>query len=193
MVKILLLVAAVSTDCFTAAVGIGSAGIKIPFRSTLIISSVGTLFLCISVGFAEMLSAVVPESICGIISAAALVSLGIFNLLKNYFGKLVSRKNRSSPASLYFNGAAADTDNSKSISPKEAIALSIALSADSLVTGISAGLGKMNLPLLCIGAFLAGIAAVSLGWRLGKKIVSSLNLDLGWLCGAMLIILAFVK
>ena len=140
-----------------------------------------------------MLSAVVPEGVCGAISAATLVALGIFNLLRNYLEKLVKRKNSGGPAMLYFDGTAADTDHSKSISPKEAIALSVALSADSLVTGISAGLGKMNLPILCAGAFVAGIIAVSLGWRLGRKIVSSFNLDLGWLCGAMLIILAFVK
>ena len=191
MIKILLLVAAVSTDCFASAIGLGSAGIKLPFRSVLIISGTGTLFLGFSVGFAEMLCTVIPESVCGIIYSAALAALGIFNLLKNYIGKYLARKKR--PAPIYFDGTSADRDNSKSISPAEAAVLAVALSADSLITGISAGLGNMNLPLLCLLTFLAGIAAVSIGWRLGRKIITSLNIDLGWLCGAILIILAFVR
>ncbi|MBQ8787623.1 MAG: manganese efflux pump [Oscillospiraceae bacterium] len=195
MVKIFLLVTAVCTDCFAAAVGIGSAGIKIPFRSSLIISSIGTLFLCISVGFAEIIRLVIPENICGIISSLLLILLGIFNLLQNYFKKVINQKqlDKSNPAALYFDGTAADTDNSKSISSREALMLSVALSADSLVTGVSAGLGKMNLPLLCGGALIAGVASISLGCCLGRKIVSSININLGWLCGAVLIILAFIK
>lgn len=190
MIKILLLVAAVSTDCFASAMALGSAGIKLPFRSTLIISGAGTLFLGISAGFAEMLCTVIPESLWGTIYSAALITLGVFNLLKNYIGKFF--KGKDTPAALCFDGTSADRDNSKSISPAEAVTLAVALSADSLVTGISAGLGNMNLPLLCLLTFLAGIAAVSLGWRLGRKIVTSLNLDLGWLCGVILIVLAFV-
>lgn len=190
MVRSLLFVAAMSTDCFTSAMGLGSAGIKLPFRSTLIISGAGTLFLALSAGFAEMLCTVIPESLWGTIYSATLIALGVFNLLKNYIGKFFSR---SSPAVLLFDGTSADKDNSKSISPAEAAALAVALSADSLVTGISAGLGNMNIPLLCSLSFLAGIASVSLGWRLGRKIVTSLNLDLGWLCGVILIVLAFVK
>lgn len=190
MVRSLLFVAAMSTDCFASAMGLGSAGIKLPFRSTLIISGAGTLFLALSAGFAEMLCTVIPESLWGTIYSATLIALGVFNLLKNYIGKFFSRSNN--PAVLLFDGTSADKDKSKSISPAEAAALAVALSADSLVTGISAGLGNMNIPLLCALSFLAGIASVSLGWRLGRKVVTSLNLDLGWLCGVILIVLAFV-
>lgn len=192
MIKILLLVTAVSIDCFASAISLGSAGIKLPFRSALIISGMGTLFLGVSVGFAEMLGKIIPENLCEVISSAMFIVLGIFNLLKNYIGKLHTPQ-KGSTAELYFNGTAADRDASKSISAKEAAALSVALSADSLVTGISAGLEDMNIPLLCICTFTAGLAAVSLGWRLGKKIVASFDIDLGWLCGVMLIILAVVK
>lgn len=192
MIEIFLLVTAVSTDCFASAISLGSAGIRLPFRSALIISGTGTLFLGISVGFAEMLGTVIPESLCGVISSVMLVVLGIFNLLKNYISMLGAPQ-KGSTVELYFDGTAADRDNSKSISTKEAAALSVALSADSLVTGVSAGLGDMNIPLLCVCTFAAGLAAVVIGWKIGKKIVASFNIDLGWLCGVMLIILALVK
>lgn len=195
MVRIVLLIIAVCIDGFAAAVGIGSAGIKIPFRSAVIISFTGTLFLSCSVAFAEVIKLAVPENVCGIISFVLLIALGIFNLLQNFFKEAISRGSmkKSNPAVMFFDGTAADTDNSKTISAKEAIALSIALSADSLVTGVSAGLGKINLPLLSTGVFFAGFFSITLGWRLGRKIVSSLKINLGWLCGALIILLAFLK
>lgn len=190
-----MLITAVSIDCFTAAIGIGSAGIKIPMRSSFIISAIGALFLCISVGFAEVLRMAIPLDICGIISSALLLGLGIFNLSQSFFKRIIAKKNipAQNPAALYFDGTAADTDNSKSISPKEAVALSIALSADSLITGVSAGLEEINLFILCCGAFIAGILSISFGCRLGRKIISSFRINLGWLCGIVLIILAFIK
>lgn len=197
MLKNILLIGALCIDGFAAAVGIGSAGIKIPFRSAVIISLIGTLFLSCSVAFAGVISLVLPLGSCRVISFLLLISLGIFNLFQNYFKALFSRRKRDTakndPVRLFFDGAAADTDNSKSISCREALALSVALSADSLVTGISAGLGEIDLPVLAAGVFAAGLLSVLIGWRIGRKLASALNINLGWLCGAVLIILAFLK
>lgn len=154
----------------------------------------GTVFLGISVGFAEIIMLVIPQNVCSVISSALLVALGLFNIFRDFFRKLLTERRRGGhTARLFFDGTSADADNSKSISALEALALSTALSMDSLVTGVSAGLGKMNLPILCAGAFLAGIGAISAGWKLGKKTVSTAKINLGGLCGAILILLAFVK
>lgn len=194
MIKSLLLVIAVCTDGFAAAVGIGSAGIKIPLRSAVIISSVGTLFLCVSAAFAGALKYAVPAELCSWLSFLLLMGLGIFNLFQNFFKNILSRRTakKGNPAMMFFDGASADTDNSKSISAKEALVLSAALSADSVVTGVGAGLGTISLPLLSLLTFGAGLLSIICGERLGRKIVSSLRINLGWLCGAILIILAFL-
>ena len=192
MVKVLLLVIAVCTDCFAASLGIGSAGIRIPVRSAVIISLVGTVSLSISVAFAGALKLAVPERLCSAISFILLLGLGLFNLFQNLWRKMLYRRTKKGdPVRMFFDGASADTDNSKSISAKEALVLSAALSADSVVTGISAGLGSISLPLLSVMTFAAGLISVKSGEKLGRKIVSSFNINLGWLCGAVLIILAF--
>ncbi len=198
MLKIILLIIAVCTDCFAAAIGIGAAGIRIPFRSAVTISFAGALFLTCSVAFADVVKLAVPEEVCGAVSFILLISLGLFNLFQNFFKGLVKRrKKRSSEkptaAELFFDGAAADADNSKSISVSEAAALSVALSADSLVTGVGAGLGETDLPLLGTAAFAAGLIAVAAGQYLGRRLVSTFKINMGWLCGAALIILAFLK
>lgn len=197
MLKILLLTAAVCTDGFAAAAGIGAAGIRIPARSAAIISFTGSLFLSCSAAFADLIGRFVPERLCEAVSFLLLILLGLFNLFQGYFRRFAERLKKGgkspNPAVLFFDGAAADADNSKSISPREAVVLAAALSADSLVTGVSAGLSSLNVPLLAIVSFAAGLLSVSLGWRLGRKIASSLKISLGWLCGAALIILAFLK
>lgn len=197
MLKILLLTAAVCTDGFAASVGIGAAGIKIPAQSSVIISFTGALFLSCSAAFADLIGRFVPEKVCGAVSFALLILLGLFNLFQGYFKRFAERLKRGgkspNPAVLFFDGAAADADNSKSISPREALALAAALSADSLVTGVSAGLNELNVPLLAVVSFAAGLLSISVGWRLGRKLASSLKINLGPLCGAALIILAFLK
>lgn len=224
MIKAILLVIAVCTDCFAASLGIGSAGIRIPVRSAVIISLVGTVSLSVSVAFAGALKLAVPAELCAAISFILLLGLGLFNLFQNFWRDIVCQK-KAEPLPIplrtvsakskgttrkrnnfntvteqmgalirmFFDGASADTDNSKSISAKEALVLSAALSADSVVTGIGAGLGSISLPLLSVMAFAAGLISVKSGEKLGRKIVSSFNINLGWLCGAVLIILAFTS
>lgn len=191
MLKSLLLVIAVCIDSFAAAIGIGSAGIRIPIRSALVISVVGSLFLSLSAAFASVLRLAVSEKVCTRLSFFLLMGLGIFNLFQNFFRNILSRSaKKGNPAMMFFDGASADTDGSKSISVKEALVLSAALSADSLVTGIGAGLDSISLPALSIFAFGLGFASIFCGEKIGRKIVSSFKLNLGWLCGTILIILA---
>ena len=194
MAKSLLLVIAVCIDSFAAAFGIGSARIKIPLRSALVISLVGSLFLSLSAAFAGVLRLVVSEMACTWISFFLLTGLGIFNLFQNFFRNILSRgAKKGNPAMMFFDGASADTDGSKSISVKEALVLSAALSADSVVTGIGAGLDSINLPALSVFAFGLGFISIVGGEAIGRKIVSTLDLNLGWLCGSILIILAFLS
>lgn len=197
MLKIILLIIAVCTDGFAASIGIGAAGIKIPFRSELIISFAGTLFLSCSIIFADAIKLFIPKSCCDIISFLLLFLLGIFNICQNSFKKLIKNRKHGSakagPAEMFFDGAAADTDHSKSISAGEAVVLSAALSADSLITGIGAGFGKIALPILSAGVFAASMLSLAAGQRLGRKLVSTFKINLGWLCGAVLIVLAFLN
>lgn len=198
MIKYFLLTIAVCTDSFAASAGIGGAGIKIPFRSAAVISFVGTFFLTASAAASEVLSRFINGELFGILSFALLLGLGVFNLFQNFFKELVRKSQRfgerkNSAAKLFFDETAADADNSKSISVKEALVLSVALSADSVITGISSGALALNLPILSVVCFLTGIPAVLLGVQLGEKLHSALKINLGWLSGAVLIALAFLR
>lgn len=197
MIRYFLLTIAVCTDSFAASAGIGAAGIRVPFRSAAVISLVGTFFLTASSAASEVIKLFINDELFGVLSFGLLFGLGIFNLFQNFFKDIVLKSPRfgkkTSPAKLFFDGTAADADNSKSISVKEAFVLSAALSADSVVTGISSGALDLNLPLLSAVCFLTGIPAVLMGVLLGKKLHSALKINLGWLSGAVLIVLAFLR
>lgn len=181
MIRPLLLVLAVCADGFAAAVSIGAEGIRMPLRSSAVISLAGTLSLCLSAALGEAVGTLIPTEICRMLSALLLAALGTFSILKNFCGE-IARKSSS-----------ADSDNSKSISLKEALALSLALSADSLAVGAGAGLGGVDLPLLAVMTFAAGLLFLETGWRLGRRLRSALKINLSRFCGAILIILAFIR
>lgn len=194
MIKILLLITAVSVDGFVSAAGISGAGIKIPLRSAALISLVGTIFLGAAVLFADTVSVWLSEDLCGLISSGVLIFLGIFNLFHGLLKRHTTENGtRSDAVRLYFDGTAADADCSKSISCGEALLLAAALSADSAVTGIGAGLsGIALLPLLGL-SFGIGLLAVLGGAYIGRHLIFTGNLNLQWIGGVLLIILAVLK
>lgn len=190
MLKIILLIIAVSVDSFAASIGIGSAGIKIPFRSAAVISLTGTVFLVVSVGFADIISGFVPLKICRYISSGLLIVLGIINLLHGILKKAALTRKNPPALEILFDGTKADSDNSKTISCREALVLSAILSADSVVTGVSAGLGQICLIPLGIAAFAAGFFSTALGTFIGKRIIYTGSINFQWLCGVLLIVIA---
>lgn len=194
MARIFLLITAVSVDGFVSAVCISSAGIKIPLRSSAIISLIGTLFLGAAVCFSDMGSRFISEEICSVVSTALMAGLGVFNLLHGILQKQSSRgENVPEAVKLYFDGTRADKDCSKVISCREAVFLAAALSADSLISGAGAGLkGVALIPLLICG-FAAGMLAVCGGAYIGRHVVFTGRLNLQWIGGVLLLILAFVK
>ncbi len=190
MLKTILLILAVSADSFAAAAAIGSAGIKLPVRSGAVISVTGTAALAASVILADMAGGLIPKGICRVISSALLILLGLANLLHGRLRKLSESRNKE--PSVFFDGRKADMDNSKSISCKEGFLLSAALSADSFVTGISAGLGEINLPFLILMSLVIGYISVAAGVFIGRRLIYTGNVDLQWLGGVILIIVALM-
>ncbi len=192
MLKIILLIIAVSVDGFVSAAGISGAGIKIPLRSAVLISLVGTAFLGVSVYAADSLSVWLPEQVCGAASSGVLILLGIFNL----FHGLIKRSadgTDSTAVRVYFDGTVADADCSKSISCGEALVLAAALSADSAVTGAGAGLSGIALLPMLVLSFAIGLISVLGGAYTGRHIIYTGNMNLQWIGGVLLIILALVK
>ena len=75
----------------------------------------------------------------------------------------------------------------------EAAALAVALSLDSLTVGIGAGLGQTPVGEAVLLSFLMGVGAILLGRWLGDRMTKGIRMDLSWVSGAMLLVLAGAK
>jgi putative sporulation protein YtaF len=198
LLKTALLILAVSVDGFAVSMGLGAAGIKIPFRPAAIISLTGAVFLALPVYFGDALTKYLPMRLCSGLSSLLLIVLGTVNIL---CGCDLPRHRKNEEQAdckkgmfrFLADASCADSDNSKDISCKEALALSAALSADSLVTGFGAGLMNINPLSLLLPAFVIGFVFVKAGAYAGSHMRRRKDVHLNLLCGGILILMAFIK
>lgn len=203
MMDIILLVLAVCVDSFIVSLTYGTQSIRIPMKSTLIIAGFGTFFLGVSLYLAKFLQQFFSFQVCRYISFMILFIIGIISLfqtqMKRYLkkhkeGKLMfSFKEISFVIDVFIDETKADADSSKVLSTSEAIYLAIALSIDSLATGLAFGMAVHDPREVLLISFLMGILILTIGQIIGKRISSKINYDLSWMSGVILIILSFSR
>ncbi len=205
MLETILLVLSVSIDSFLASIAYGTSKIRIPLLSALIVDIISASMLGFSLLIGGFLQNYISSNIAKIISFFILFFLGIYrlfeSLLKSYIKK---RSHNFSPLTfkvfdfkfvlqVYADEVKADFDKSKILTSKEAFYLAFALSLDSLAVGFGSSLIFINYIQVFIVALIIGLVAILLGAFIGRKFIENTNLNLSWLSGAMLIILAFLR
>lgn len=200
-----LLVLALSLDSFVASIAYGTNKIKIPFLSLIIINLICSTFLASSVLLGSQMKKMIPEHIAIILSFSILFLLGIYYLFESIIKSYLENNFRSKEnvkiklfdmhfiIDVYVDETKADLNQSKTLELKEAIYLAAALSLDSLAVGFGSSLSQVNY-LQVIGlSFIMGMFSIYSGLFIGKKIVEKTKINLSWLSGIMLIILAILK
>lgn len=205
MVQSLILVLSLCIDTFVTSIVYSSNKIKIPVVSGLIIDTICSLFLAISLFFGYLIKDFIPINIASTISFLLLLILGVYRLFEAFFKNLIKKYyDKGSPLTfkifefkfilqIYADEIKADLDESKILSPKEAFFLAVALSLDSLTVGFGCSLGTVNYLATVLLSFLVGALLLVLGGYVGRKISKNYNLNLSWLSGVLLIILAFIR
>ena len=156
-----LLVIALSLDSFLASLAYGGEHIRIPWKSAVLISLIGVLFLSFSLYTAAFIQQFIPPYICRMISFTIFFMIGLSSLfqgtIKSFLGTYKRKKlsfeysGISFVLDIYLDETKADADNSKLLSLKEALYLAVALSIDSLASGFALGISIVQpLPVLVI-------------------------------------------
>lgn len=205
IIESLLFVIALSVDAFVACFAYGTNRIKIPIRSIVIIGFLCSAILAISLFAGNLVRQSIPETATSIICFLILFILGIIKLFDSSI-KAVIRKRKSIDKkmsfsffhltfilNIYANPEQADCDCSRYLSSTEAVSLAIALSLDGLAAGFGAALAEINLLQVISLSFLFGILAIISGSAIGNLIAKKVQIDLSWISGVLLIILAFLK
>lgn len=201
----LLIASALSVDAMVSGFAYGANGIKIPFSSNTIINIFCSACLAISLLFGRVISSFLPATFTSIICFAILFLLGLIKIFDWLIKRVIRKhkhlkKNVSFSAfnlgfilTIYANPENADDDHSKVLCGKEALCLAIALSLDSMVAGIGAGISNFSIVWAIIFSLFTDMIAVWLGCFLGRKMSKKLSIDLSWVSGVLLIGLALLK
>lgn len=198
----ILLVMAMSIDTFFACVSYGLKNISIPFRSRFVLAATGAVFLTLSMLFGHAIKLLLPGNTVKIIGFTVLLFMGCINIFEPYIKKFFRKCVKfhlpffDLVVEVYLDQTQADADNSHVLSPREAVALAIPLSIDSLVTGLGITPGALPaLAALPALSLFCGLIAAQCGFFFGRRRVlagpdgSFSNL----ISGAILIAIAFLK
>ena len=204
-VETVLLVLALSLDTFVASLAYGINNIKMPFTSIIIIDLICAVFLTLSIFFGTLVKKVFPQNIATIISFIILILLGVYYLFENIIKTYLQEKlnldkkikfklfNIWFIVEVYIDETKADLDNSKKLSSKEALYLASALSLDSLGIGFGFSLGNINYTHVLLLSLISDMIAIWSGLFIGKNLAEKSKINISWLAGIILIILAFLK
>lgn len=203
MVDMLLLICATCCDSFFMSVAYGAERIDIPWKATLIIAFCGTSLLGVSIALAKSFSSFLSPQIGRWISFLILTGLGLTHLFQAQVKRCVKKqkhkpliikmKGISLVIDIFLDETEADQDHSKELSISEALYLGIALSLDSLASGLAYGIGVVNFGLLLGCSFGFGVVLIVVGSALGKRLMCRFTGDVSWLSGCLLMILALLR
>lgn len=205
MLETLILVLSVSIDSFLASISYGTSKIKIPLKSILILDIISSTMLGLSLLIGGLLQNYISLNIAKIISFIILFCLGLYRLFEGMLKTYINKNYKNfSPLKfklfdfqfvlqVYADETKADFDNSKTLSSREAMYLAFALSLDSLAVGFGSSLISINYMQVFIFSLFIGFMLILLGSYIGKKFIENLNLNLSWLSGLLLILLAFLR
>ena len=205
MLEAILLVLSLCVDACAASFAYGTNKIKIPIISNIVLTTISTVFLAISLSVGNLLQNFINEDLTHLLCFAILFMLGFMRffevILKKYLNKKAISPDNIEVTLFNFklvlnvdaDVTLADIDHSKSLSPKEALYLGIALSLDSLVIGLGVGLLPISFGMVMILSLIIHFVAILLGSALGHTCATKSELDLSWLSGVILIILALFK
>ena len=206
MFEAALLAVVVSIDAFAASFAYGCKKIKIPMVSMQIITFICAFTIGISFLLGSVLVQYIPEWLATGLSFSILFTIGLIKLFDS-ITKAIIRKhtqfNKEINLSifnfrlvlrLYADPEAADMDVSKTISPREAALLALALSLDGLAVGLGAAMIGINGWAVVLFTLITGFAALLLGTWLGNKAADTTRVNnISWVAGVILIGLAVEK
>ena len=193
----LIFAAALALDALATSVSYGLERIRVGVWQSVVVAAFGSGVLALAMLSSGLIGELVGETVCDVGSCALLIVLGAFTLIRG----LLNRPDK--PPLHRFQGhigavrivleicidqTKADQDGSKTLSTGEALWLAAALSLDAFGAGL--GWGANGSVLVTAGlAFLCTFLAMLLGCRVGGRFQRKRPLRLGWLTGAVLLVL----
>ena len=199
---LILFLTAVSIDSLTAGLTYGTQRVRIKLAAYLILICVPAVFITAANRVGSYIFLFLPKSLLPILSCVLLTLIG-FSKLSESLIRLLAHKYPSLTRNwgckikqihiiftVYLSPEDANREDLQILSPKEALLLSLALSLDSVLVGMAFTTGPIPLAALFFLAILFNLLLFSVGYGFGHLISHVLRIDLSWLSGLFLLLLA---
>ena len=176
LVPAVIFILAVSLDLFACGFAYGANGLNVPLRKVLIINIIGSIMIASGLVIGYFLGFMIADTVAMWLGFSVFTVIGITKLVQWLIE--YKRGNRR---------------HLRNISWGETVILGVLLSLDGLVAGIGAAITYFSLPFIFIviglSLFTDPIFFMS-GQYLGHKLHKKASLNLGWLSGVILLVMA---
>lgn len=199
---LLLFLTAVSIDSLTAGLTYGTRRVRIKLPAYLILICVPAAFITAANRIGSYIFLLFPQAVLPFFSFIVLAFLGCSKLFESLL-RLLARKYPSLTRNwgckikqlniiftVYLSPEDANQEDLQVLSPKEALLLSLALSLDSVLAGMAFTTGALPLVTLFLLAALFNLLLFAAGYGVGLLASTVLRIDLSWLSGLFLLLLA---
>lgn len=197
-----LLAAALCADTLFVCISYGASGIRIPALSRVILSTVPAVCFALSLAIGSLIAAYIPARPFRWLGFCVLLFLGLQSLfgakIRAGLRRRLDRgitfrlKNLSIALSICADSRRADLDRSRTLSAHESLLLSLSVSLDSLVSGLSVGTDGLRMLLLSLFTLLFSLLVCWAGIFIGRKLGESRH-DFSCIGGILLIAIAVTK
>lgn len=201
---LLLFLTAVSVDSLTAGLTYGTQRVKLRPASCLILIFVPAFFITAANRIGSFLYFFLPQAILPFLSFTLLLLLSFSKLTESLL-RFLTRKYPSLTRNwgwkikqlniiftVYLSPEDANQDDLQILSAREALLLSLALSLDSVLAGMAFTATRLPLLPLFLLAALFNLLLFGAGYGFGHLVSSVLRVDLSWLSGLFLLLLALL-
>ena len=199
---LLFFLLAVTLDSLTAGLTYGTRKVRIQPLSYLILICIPALFITAANQLGTLLACLLPPQVLPWISFLLLFLLGISKIIESLIRRLAAKhpsltrnwgckiKQINIIFTIYLSPEYANGEDLQILSAKEALLLSLALSLDSILVGMAFTTDAVSWVFLFLLAVLFNLLFFLIGYLAGHILCHLFHVDLSWLSGLLLLLLA---
>ena len=171
-------------------------------KSAVVIAGISAGFLGLSFLLSAQLSSILSPWIASLCSGIVFASLSVYALFQSAIKRLLRRKSRGIRLryggirivlDVYLDEEKADQDRSKTLSVREALYLAVALSFDSLFSGLALGLFLPHPFWIVAVDFGIALLSIALPTLCAHRLYRCGLPDLDWLSAILFALLAILR
>lgn len=201
--SLLIFLTAVSLDSLTAGFSYGTQKVHVEIFSFFLLSCIPAVFITAAGSIGALIGSFFPAGVLPFFSFSILFVIGSAKLLESLIRYLAKKhpglignrgckiKELNIILTVYLSPEEANKTDLQVLNAKEALLLSLALSLDSVLAGMAFTTIAIPRLTLLLSAILFNLFLFLTGYALGRLLFHILRIDLSWLSGLCLLILAF--